>query len=372
MRRFTPRFWLRVTIVCWVAAIGVALGVALASCGSTSPQIGVGPTSPVKVLCPPGASFMGCASGASPISASALPKGGLSVTAPVPGCKFPDVSSYQGHPNWPAAAPVICAAVAKAGEAGFEDPDFAYNVTSLRALHVPWSAYWFVRGCSEGGAFVSVLDSVRFRGDRDALRPVLDMEVPAAAGCAVPMADAIHAAFGVWPIIYTAPGTWPGGSSGGLQVWEADYGPTLGALPFAATVLAWQRYSPPFAYYAIPGLGYGDVSIDLRGFAKSFAFPAPKPSPFAIFPLRPVELYHQKISERLTVERWYTAKCSNPVRRVVCRTTRTHLTWLAGRLLLLAEAAGTRHAVAQPTRDDWAPNDWGARHYRIERILHSR
>jgi hypothetical protein len=244
----------------------------LAGCGGSHPKTTKAPA------CPPGQSFMGCASGAQAQPAPPAP-GHVGVTAPVPGCKFPDVSDWQGHPNWKAAAPYICAGVAKAGEGFANDPDYGYNVTQLRANHIPWSAYWFVRGCNEGPSFVYALGLIGFRGDRDALRPVLDMEVPAARGCAVPMADAIHKAFGVWPIIYAGPGTWPGGSSGGLNVWEADYttGP-LAAMPFAATVLAWQRWAPPYLYYRIPGFAYGDVSVDLRGFAKAFAFPAPAPS----------------------------------------------------------------------------------------------
>jgi hypothetical protein len=341
-----------------IAALTGALIAALliVGCGSTAHR------SKLTELCPPGRSFMGCASGAVPHPNHALqnlkPSG---VTKPVAGCLFPDVSSYQGHPDWAAASSSICAAVAKAGESNFEDPDFAYNVASLRALHIPWAGYWFVRGCSEGPSFVSVLNSVGFRGDRDALRPVEDMEVPSAFGCAVPIARAIHAAFGVWPIIYTAPGTWPGGASGGLEAWEADYGPSLAALPFAAVVLAWQRYSPPYTYRSIPGLGYGDVSIDLRGFSKALAFPAPTVSPFAIYPLKPVELYAHKISERLTVESWWSHGCKNPVRRHVCVIDRRNLQWLAGRLVTIS---GGHWGSARSGELKWGP-----RHYRIERIL---
>lgn len=349
----------------------------LAGCGAN----GSAPTKfhlTAPVACPPGQSFMGCASGAAPHPAHAL--GNLKragVTAPTPGCKFPDVSSYQGHPDWAAAAGSICAAVAKAGEYS-EDPDFAYNVGQLRALHVPWSGYWFVRACDQGPAFASVLNSVGFKGDRDALRPVLDMEVPSARDCAVPISRVIHADFGIWPIVYTAPGTWPGGSEGDLDAWEAAYGSSLPGLPFSATVLAWQRYSPPYTYLSIPGLGYGDVSIDLRGFSKQLAFPAPppkpppKPNPFLIYPLKPVSLYGQKISERATVARWWARGCQNPVKRAVCVTTRTHLIWLAGRLYHLADEG--RNLDEFDLGPDWSSKrarelKWPERHYRIERIL---
>lgn len=351
-----------------LAALAVTIAAGL---GVTATQLG-GTTSP----CPTGHSYMGCSIGAAKHPAHDLQNlRRATVTAPVPGCVFPDVSSFQGHPGWSAASGSICAAVAKAGEGGVgEDPDFAWNVGQLRALHIPWSAYWFVRGCDEGPSFVDVLNSIRFRGDRDALRPVLDMEVPSAAGCAVPMANAIHRAFGLWPIIYTAPGTWPGGSSGALDTWEADYGSVLERLPFASTVLAWQRYSPPFTFRSVPGLGTIDESIDLRGFSKQLAFPAPppKPDPFLIYPLKPIRLYGEKVSERRTVERWWSRSCSNPVKREVCVVTRRHLEWFAGRLVTLAEQGQERGEFNLPP--NWSSKrarelKWPQRHFRIERIL---
>jgi hypothetical protein len=277
--------------------VGLLLAVFVSGCGSTrvvtstKTQVAPAPTvvKTISQLCPTGRSFMGCATGALPTTATPAP-GQVGVVAPVPGCKVVDVSSYQGHPNWAGAARYICAAVAKAGELT-EDPDFAWNVAELRSLHIPWGAYWFIRGCGAGDSYAAVLNSVHFRGDHDALRPVLDMEVPAARGCAPEVAGAIHDAFGVWPIIYTALGTWPGGSSDGLETWEADYGSVLGALPFTSTVLAWQRWSPPYTFYCIPDLyspgcrAYGDVSVDLRGFSRAFAFPVkPKPTHPICFP----------------------------------------------------------------------------------------
>jgi hypothetical protein len=240
------------------------------------------PPAPTSTACPAGAAVMGCSIGAQDHPTFTPSPSHVGVTPPVAGCLFPDVSSYQGHPDWSATAGSICAAVTKAGEAtNIVDPDFAYNVAALRALHIPWAAYWFVRQCTDGPAFAHELAAIGFKDDRDALRPVMDMEVPSAAGCAVPIADSIHKAFGVWPIIYTAPGTWPGGSSGGLNSWEADYteASAPAAMPFATVVLGWQRYSPPYTDRWLPGLGYVDVSIDLRGFSKQLAFPAPPPTP---------------------------------------------------------------------------------------------
>lgn len=348
--------------------------IALAGCGgSAAPVKKLAPALLATPNCPVGAAFMGCATGAArhPAHAAQFRTATDSVVAPTPGCIFPDVSQWQGHLDWQAAAAHICGAAAKSGEGDHgQDPDFAWNVSQFRALHIPWAAYFFVRECSDGPQFVAELNGVQFHGDRDALRPVLDMEVRSAFNCAVPMADAIHSAFGVWPIIYTAPGTWPGGNSGGLDVWEADY--TLGArAPFnlAGPVIAWQRYSPPFTLFPVQGLGTIDESIDLAGFTGQLAFPAPppKPNPFLIYPARGILLYGQRVSERRTVERWWARGCENPVERSVCKTTRLHLEWFAGRLYTLAHKdkdLGEFNLAA-----DWSPNDWGKRYYRIERIL---
>lgn len=269
--------------IAFMAVVLACVLVGLASLGalSTTTTVTVTHTATPVTACPPGASVMGCSLGAQDVPVPAITRT-FGVTRPVTGCLFPDVSSYQGHPDWAAAAGSICAAVAKVGEStSIIDPDFAWNVTRLRALHIPWGGYWFVRDCTDGALFVHELAAVGFKGDRDALRPVLDMEVASARGCAVPIADAVHHAFGVWPIIYTAPGTWPGGSSGGLDSWEADYttAPAPERLPFTSVVLGWQRYSPPYLDRWLPGLGYVDVSIDLRGFSKQLAFPAPPPAP---------------------------------------------------------------------------------------------
>jgi hypothetical protein len=320
---------------------------------TTVPETLTGPAARADE-CPIGAAFMGCASGVQ--SAPQLDRAPTTngATPGVSGCVFPDVSSYQGHPDWAAAAPYICAAVAKAGEGGVgEDPDFQWNVGRLRALHIPWAAYFFVRQCSDGPQFVRELRSVGFRGDRDALRPVLDLEVPSAAGCATPIAMTVHTAFGVWPVIYTAAGTWPGGSPDGLPVWEAGYSSALPPLPFRATVVAWQRYSPPYAYLTVPGLGDIDESVNLHGFATGFAFPKPTPGlgapeHYSWWPDAYRPAAHSR--ERQVVERWDTHRCLNPARREICRATRhllaLNLRW--DRMLACVESRREKIAARLP------------------------
>lgn len=99
-------------------------------------------------------------------------------------------------------------------------------------------------------------------------------------------------------------------------------------------------------------------------------YQATKPKPtihskaFKVYPLRRFKINHTMVSERRTVVRWRAERCRNPVERKVCRVTRVHLEWLAGRLSTLAHT--------RPGRIDWRPFHWGIRHYRIERILNQR
>lgn len=103
--------------------------------------------------------------------------------------------------------------------------------------------------------------------------------------------------------------------------------------------------------------------------------PPPKPSPFAIYPLAKVEIYSQKVSERLTVENWWRYRCENPVRREACVTTRVHLVWLADRIYGLANIDGD--LGDSPTGPVWndaiaKANHWGQRFSRIEKILNGK
>jgi hypothetical protein len=188
------------------------------------------------------------------------------------------VSSYQGRPDWNAAKNCgIAGGIAKAGEYQ-EDPTFAYNVGQLRALKLWWAPYWFVRntGCShEGAQIVSVVRSV---GGLTSGPVVLDMEVPESYGYAGCLDQAVYAAFGRHALIYTAPGTWAGGSNAGLALWQAEYGPTLHALWHPT--LAWQFTDGQYGRVVyIPGIGTGDVSYDY-GITKLTAAPQlPKVAP---------------------------------------------------------------------------------------------
>lgn len=188
--------------------------------------------------------------------------------------RIPDVSSFQGHPNWAAAkAAGIAGGIFKGGEFT-TDPDAAFNNAQLRALHLWRAMYWFVRntGCShEAGQIISLARSL------GVVVVINDLETPEARGyssCLVPAERAAH----LTPVDYTAPGTWPGGSGFGIApLWQAEYGPTLH--PFWHPVLAWQCTDGVSGCVTfVPGIGTDDVSVNL-GITKLGAPPTPKPKP---------------------------------------------------------------------------------------------
>lgn len=106
-----------------------------------------------------------------------------------------------------------------------------------------------------------------------------------------------------------------------------------------------------------------------RALAANYGqFPTPAqpkpPANFSIYPLHAIRLYNQKVSERLTVERWWQRGCQNPPKRAVCVTTSRHLHWFEGRLETLAHGNwSSKHA---------REFKWPQRHYRIARILDGR
>lgn len=214
---------------------------------------------------------MGCSMEAR--GATAAARTSLAMTPAPVGPKFPDVSAWQGHPNWAAAKPMIEGAIVKAGEAYFQDPDYVWNVHTLNSLRLPWIPYWFVRpsvNClTEANDFVQAIRAV---GGTPVRRAVLDIEVPGLSGYAACMDNVIDSSLGFHAIIYSSPGTWPGGSTAGLNLWVAAYGasapPCLAGVCNVAvagrqSILAWQYTDGaygPVTY--IPGIGNIDVSLD--------------------------------------------------------------------------------------------------------------
>lgn len=324
------------------------------------------PPAQLAKACPPSGGSMGC-SIAPPPAGFKLP----ALSVPV-GCKIPD--QYEGNTgiNYFAAKPHICGAIVKAGESSTHvDSAYTSRLATLRQLHIWHAPYWFVRGGSctaEGAKLIAVL---RANGGLDSGPVILDMEVPSAVGMAPCLTSQIEAAFHRVPVIYTAPGTWPGGSSGGLPAWVAAYGPSHApCVPWTCKPVAWQFADGSFARYFIAGIGYGDVSVDY-GITK--LVPAPPVDPFAIFPKHRYTLTRGvagfpgiRASEYNTVKRWTLAKCQHPTRRLVCRTSQHNAALLRDRDWFISHHSADLKRTVSPPR--WSFNRIGSRFAVLSKI----
>lgn len=333
-----------------VAAIVISIvGLNQPTTTPSSPAIAARPTLTLaQQTCPAGEAQMGCATVKPTLAPRAVKPG-----ARPPGPIFPDVSEFQGHPDWAAARSSIVGFVAKAGEYR-QDHDYSFNAGEARRLHITFGAYWFVRnyGCAvEAARIASVI-----RANPTPAFLVLDMEVPEAAGYASCLSRTVFAQLHLRVVIYTAPGTWPGGSMAGLQVWIASYGPSHPPVVFGNPV-AFQYTDGVFGSPTrIPGVPLGDVSVNYRLFAP----PAP-PDPYALYP-KTVRHFRGGVtaSEHNTVATWDRAKCLNPVKRAVCRSSRSHLVLLRDRDVRLAHLPG----------HSFASDHLGARVHGLQARLH--
>lgn len=324
-----------------------------------------------RVTCPPpaGEGFMGVCQ---PKPMQVYP-GGL--TAPllsvVSGGRFPDVSSWQGTVNW---STIInwqrshgwrLGGVFKMGEYGV-DPYAFRNNAALTALHAFRAGYWFVRatGCaSEANQIISEARLLH-------LTVVIeDDEVPEAAGYSTCLTPRLRAA-GFVVVIYTSPGSFPGGAGENAYAWMAAFGPALPSAPFAtAGIKAWQCSDGVAGCITdIPGLGRTDVSVDygMLGLAAT--------DPYAIFPKARFTLAHGiKASEYNTYRTWVTNHCTNPTRRAVCTSSHYHASLLRDREYFVAthKLVHGRWVAAHPAR--WSfPNSQqplGSRFQRFSHIL---
>lgn len=218
-----------------LVALAAACVLILAACGGTAPRT-------AAAACPVGNSPMGCAVRA----AERLAPRSLTVPA---GRRFIDVSDWQPTVNWRAVRLAgVFGVIVKAGEGVRPDPTFTEHVAGARAAGLQVQAYWFVRpdGCNAEAAAI--------RRYSAGLPVALDMEVPGIAGYAYCLRSVAHS-------VYTSPGTWAGGSTGGLPLWQAEYGPTLH--PVWQPVRAWQYTDAA----SIAGL-HLDESVDYGLFAK--------------------------------------------------------------------------------------------------------
>jgi lysozyme len=164
-----------------------------------------------------------------------------------------DVSHFQGRVDWPAVWGAGCAfAFAKATEgAGLTDPFFAANWAGMKAAGLARGAYHFFRAGQDAAQQAAhFLSTVQFAaGD---LPPVLDIEVndgvtgPALVGGVQTWLDAVEAAAGVTPIIYTNTPFWDAHFNdqfSNYPLWIAHYGPAPQPLPAGWTVWTFWQYS---------------------------------------------------------------------------------------------------------------------------------
>lgn len=237
--------------------------------------------------CPPRQSTPGCSIAVAPTEAPGLLK-----LAPIGGAEWPDVSDWQGPitPNgrtagvnwglvkawqlshgWPAFGAF------KLGEYGL-DPDASINSAALTRLGMGKLAYWFVRntGCSHEAA--QIIADAKLVGVHAI---ALDAEVGEAAGYTTCLIPSLRASG--WfhlVVVYTGPGTWPGGVTFGAPLWDAAYnfsGPQFGGL-WTSHAAAWQFTDGVFAARTfVPGVGFDDVNLD-TGMTKLADGPPAGPS----------------------------------------------------------------------------------------------
>lgn len=298
---------------------------------------------------------------------------GCSIPPPQPGARllhasaprgslFPDVSSWQGTVNW---AAVIAwerahgykpAAIFKMGEY-VVDP-FAYrNAVVLGQLHAFRAGYWFVRntGCAHEGAQI-VAEARQL-----AIAVVeLDVEVPEARGYDACLTPIVRRA-GFIVNTYTSPGSWPGGAAGNAT-WIAAFGPAFApGSPWGGKVIAWQftdgRFGP---VVPIPGIGTDDVNVDYGLLEQG----APPPDPYSIYPKLAFSFAggHVHASEYVTVRTWDAARCRNPVKRAVCKSSHYHLQLLRDRVWFVAHhTPNLKHSVSKPRWGDYPGIPMGSR-----------
>lgn len=346
-----------------LSALAFVCALLLAACGGSHSTTTTTSIAPVPVglahACPPGNSFAGCAQQTvKQPPPSATPK-----LAPIGGAEFPDVSDWQGPitpngrdagVNWGAVAawqrahgwPV--GGGFKLGEYTF-DPDAGTNSAAISRLGGFKFGYWFVRniGCAKEAGLIHQA-AIWWHLSVVAL----DVEVPEAAGYTTCLIPALRP-FIAHVIVYTGPGTWPGGKTYGVPLWDAAYnfsGPQFGGL-WTTHAVAWQFTDGTFAARTdVPGIGFDDVNVDMGLGALARGKPAPpSKDPYAILDRTKrhfrIRAYSPTFgapsvvvaSEYNTVRTGYARGCRKPLRRRVCETSDYHLRLLRGRLITVGQ-----------------------------------
>lgn len=206
-----------------------------------------------------------------------------------------DVSVYQGSVDW--------AAVKKAGKdfafiracygTGSIDSRYSANWQNAKAAGVIRGAYQFFRPSQDALQQAQVFLKYNTTEDGD-LAPVIDIEVSEGVSGAVitekvkTWLNAVKAATGRTPIIYTSPAFWRSlpntGTLGGYTLWIANWGVSSPGIPSPWTNWTFWQYSETGSVSGISGavdLNYfnGDLT-SLKALANT---PAPQPEPTPAF-----------------------------------------------------------------------------------------
>lgn len=197
------------------------------------------------------------------MGACAPKRRGLKPRAALRGPFVPDVSYYQGRPNWAAAKPHISGAIVRVADGNFNDPAFGHNWYELKRLGIWHASYYFLRPYNCAGQADRALAIIGSQGGLDSGPLIADAEVPLNYGCAAAFVAEAKRRSGLPEVIYTSPGTWAGGPHGNAALWVASYGPTPGCV-WTCSHVAWQftdgSYGPQ--PHCTPGIGCDDISLD--------------------------------------------------------------------------------------------------------------
>lgn len=90
---------------------------------------------------------------------------------------------------------------------------------------------------------------------------------------------------------------------------------------------------------------------------------------YSIYPTTRFRIGHTKASERNTVRTWDRARCKNPVRRGVCRSSRAHMILLRRRVWFVAHHRIVRGRWVKVSKARWSVNHLGARFQGLSRRL---
>lgn len=276
--------------------------------------------------------------------------------------------TYEGDniTSYTALAHSVTGCVFKAYETNYrQDSAFVRSWNAFKYLGKWHSAYIFLRAgnCEhEAQVLVSIVNSVGGFNQPNTGPPVVDSEVPSAGQDTACVVARLRQLTGRTPLIYTAPGTWPGGDHAGAEGWYAGYGNySHSPCVWDCAPKAWQYTDGTFGPFphTLPGYaGNGDISVDYD-MTKLVVQP---PDPYAKYP-KAVRDFGNGVtaSEYKTVKTWDQRNCKEPARRTVCKTTRVHLVLLLGRIYFIAGHKLVHGQWVPISPPNYKPNDLGSR-----------